>query len=128
MREELHLSIYKKGSHFRIALLPKDVTSKVLAPVGGLLRRPVVHTIDVAVAVLTTHGMPSIKTEIEAGRGSKLVPVIVTEVPPTLGPNDGVILVMVVVFASWYVTAAFITIFFVASLKLIARGQAKLLE
>ena len=81
-------------------MLPKDVTSKVLAPVGGVLLRPVVQTICVAVTVLTTHGIPSATTEIEAAFGSKFVPVMVTTVPPTLGPNEGLILVTVDVFAS----------------------------
>ncbi len=81
-------------------MLPKEMTSKVFSPLGGLLLRPVVQTIDVAVAVLTTQAIPSTTTETEAETGSKFVPVIVTTVPPTLGPKGGLILVIVDVFVS----------------------------
>ena len=76
------------------------MSSKVFAPLGGLLLIPVVHTICVAVAVLITHVIPSITTETEAGLGSKLVPVMVITVPPTLGPKEGLMLVTVDVFSS----------------------------
>lgn len=83
-----------------MALLPKEITSKVFAPFGGLLLTAVVHTICVDVAVPITHAIPSMTTEAEAVFGSKLVPVIVITVPPTLGPKEGLIFVTVDVFAS----------------------------
>ena len=51
----------------------------------------------------TTHTMPSITMEMSLVVVAKLVPVRVIEVPPTLGPNLGVMLVITDVAASEYV-------------------------
>ena len=83
-----------------MALLPEDVTSKVLPPLGGLLLRPEVQTILVAVTDTIVQTIPSITTATLAGLVSKLVPVIVIAVPPTLGPKVGEILTIVDVFES----------------------------
>lgn len=48
--------------------------------------------------------MPSITIEIALKVEAKLVPVILTSVPPVLGPNAGSKLVMTAVAASEYVT------------------------
>lgn len=84
----------------RIALLPEDVTSKVFPPLGGLLLIPEVQTILVAVTETSVHTIPSMTTAMLAGLLSKLVPVIVIAVPPTLGPKVGEMFVTVDVFES----------------------------
>jgi hypothetical protein len=70
----------------------------VLRP--GLL--PVVHSIDVALAVSTTHGIPSITIEFSVATLENPVPVNVTFVPPVTVPYLGEMAVSngVIVFAN----------------------------
>ena len=63
---------------------------------------PVVHTIEVAVFDEITQVIPSMVTETV---DPKFIPAIVKTVPPTLGPNFGLKLVTVDVFAWEYTTA-----------------------
>ena len=83
-----------------MALLPEDVTSKVLPPLGGLLLRPEVQTILVAVTDTIVQTIPSMTTATLAGLVSKLVPVIVIAAPPTFGPKIGEIFTIIDVLES----------------------------
>lgn len=67
---------------------------KLLPFEGGVLLNPEVHWIVVEETDTIVQGMPSMTTVIKDEEVSKLDPIMVSRVPPVLGPNEGVILVI----------------------------------
>jgi hypothetical protein len=85
-------------------MLPSEVATKLFPSAGGVALIPVVHWISVVLTEFIEHYIPSITTETALKVEAKLVPAIVTSVPPVLGPKAGSKLVMTAVAASEYVT------------------------
>lgn len=83
-----------KGYDWTKTGFPSEVTTNEFEE-GIVERRPVTHVIDVDELEDTGQSIPSI---ITVKADPKLVPVIVTVVPPTDGPNDGETFVITDVF------------------------------
>jgi hypothetical protein len=83
--------------------LPAELPRKLLPSAGGVSLSPVVQTIVVAVTRVMAQVMPSITMETALVEVAKLLPVMLMDVPPVLGPKEGLMPVMTDVEAVEYV-------------------------